>query len=104
MAYLVRRRTREIGIRIAVGARSGQVQGLVLTETGMLAVSAAVLGLGGAWGLTRYLRTMLYGVTPVDVATFAMAGIALVLVALSAALIPARSAATVDPVRALREE
>jgi putative ABC transport system permease protein len=104
MAYLVARRTREIGIRIAVGARSGQVQGLVLTETAMLAIVAAFLGLGGAWGLTRYLRTMLYGVTPVDGVTFAGAAVALILVAISASIIPARRAATVDPVRALREE
>jgi ABC-type antimicrobial peptide transport system permease subunit len=104
MAYLVTRRTREIGIRIAVGARPGQVQRLVLMETGFLAVVAAATGLAGAWGTTRYLETMLYGTKPLDAVTFAIAPLLLIVVAIGAALIPARRAATVDPLTALRQE
>jgi putative ABC transport system permease protein len=104
MAYLVTRRTREIGIRIAVGAQPAQVQRLVLAETAVLAVAAAFAGLAGAWGLTRYLKTMLYGVTALDAATFGAAPVVLVIVALGASAIPARRAARVDPVLALREE
>jgi putative ABC transport system permease protein len=104
MAHLVTRRTREIGIRIAVGAQPAQVQGLVLVETAVLAVAAAVAGLGGAWGLTRYLKTMLYGVTALDATTFVAAPAMLIGVALAASLIPARRAARIDPMTALREE
>ena len=104
MAYLVTSRTREIGIRIAVGARPGQVQRLVLSETAILAAAAAATGLAGAWGLTRYLKSMLYGVATVDAVTFTAAPLVLIFVALAAALLPARRAATVDPLTALREE
>ena len=104
MAYLVAQRTREIGIRIAIGARPAQVQSLVLVETAALAALAAVTGMAGAWALTRYLKTMLYGVTTLDAATFALAPLLLLLVALAASLIPAQRAATVDPLTALRDE
>ena len=104
MAYLVTQRTREIGIRIAIGARPAQVQSLVLLETAALAALAALTGMAGAWALTRYLKTMLYGVTTLDTATFAIAPLLLFFVALGASLIPARRAATVDPLGALRDE
>jgi putative ABC transport system permease protein len=104
MAYLVARRTREIGIRIAVGARHGQVQRLVLSETAALAITAAAVGLAGAWGLTRYLTSMLYGITALDAATFAIAPAILILIAVGASMIPAKRAASVDPMTALREE
>jgi len=104
MSYLVTRRTREIGIRIAMGARPDQVERLVLGESVALAVVAALAGLGGAWGLTRYLKSMLYGVTALDAATFAAMPVVLIAIAAAAAFIPARRAARVDPMTALREE
>jgi putative ABC transport system permease protein len=104
MACLVTRRTREIGIRIAIGARPAQVQRQVLGETLALALVAAAAGLAGAWAVTRYLGSMLYGVTALDRPTFALAAIVLVLVAAAASLAPARKASQVDPMVALREE
>lgn len=104
MSCLVTWRTREIGIRMALGARPGEVERLVVGETVALAAAAAVGGLAGAWGLTRYLNSMLYGVTTVDAATFAAAPVLLAAVAIAASLVPARKAAHVDPVTALREE
>lgn len=104
MSYLVTRRTREIGIRIAMGARPEQVERLVLGESVALAVVAALAGLGGAWGLTRYLKSMLYGVTALDAETFAAMPLALIAIAAAAAFLPARRASRVDPMTALREE
>jgi putative ABC transport system permease protein len=104
MAYLVTRRTREIGIRMAIGARPEQVRGQILRESLALAAVAVAAGIAGAWGLTRYLTAMLYGVTPLDGATFSAAALVLVTVAMAASLRPARKASRVDPVVALREE
>jgi ABC-type antimicrobial peptide transport system permease subunit len=104
MAYVVTRRTREIGIRMAIGARPEQVRGQILRESLALAAIAVAAGVGGAWGLTRYLTAMLYGVPPVDGLTFCMAALMLVVVAMAASLVPARRAASVDPIVALREE
>ena len=104
MSYLVTRRTREIGIRMAMGARPEQVERLVLGESVALAVVAAAAGLGGAWGLTRYLKSMLYGVTELDAATFLAMPLVLLCVAVAASLVPARRASRVDPMTALREE
>ena len=104
MAYLVTRRTREIGIRMAIGARPEQVRGQILRESLALAVTAVVAGVAGAWGLTRYLSSMLYGVTALDAVTFSAAALVLVAVAMAASLMPARKASRVDPVVALREE
>jgi putative ABC transport system permease protein len=104
MAYLVTRRTREIGIRIAMGARPEDVLRLVLRESAVLAVVATVAGLGGAWVLTRHVRSMLYGVTALDAVTFTITPLLLVGIVLFASMGPARRAARVDPVTALREE
>ncbi|MBS1859300.1 MAG: ABC transporter permease [Acidobacteria bacterium] len=104
MVCLVAQRTREIGIRIAVGARPEQVRRMVLAETVLLALPAAGAGLAAAGGLSRYLRSMLYGVAPMDPTTFAIAPALLILVALAASFVPARRAAAVDPLNALREE
>ncbi len=104
MAYLVTRRTREIGIRMAIGARPEQVRGQILRESLTLAATAVVAGIAAAWGLTRYLTAMLYGVTAMDGATLSVAAVVLVAVALAASLLPARKASLVDPVIALREE
>ena len=104
MAYLVTRRTREIGIRMAIGARPEQVRRQILRESLALAAIAVAAGVAGAWGLTRYLTAMLYGVTPLDGVTFSAAALVLVTVAMAASLLPARKASRVDPVVALREE
>jgi putative ABC transport system permease protein len=104
MSYLVARRSREIGIRIALGARPEHVLRLMLGETALLSALAIAAGLGGAWALTRYARSMLYGITPLDAGSFTIAPVVLLLAAFAATLMPARRAARTDPVMALREE
>jgi putative ABC transport system permease protein len=104
MTFLVTQRTREIGIRIAIGARPAQVQRLVLSETAGLALASAAAGIAGAWMLTRYLKTMLYGVQTLDATTFVVAPLLLLAVAFAASVIPVRRAAGIDPMITLREE
>jgi predicted permease len=104
MSYLVTGRTREIGIRMAMGARPGEVLGLVMRESMALVVIAVAVGLGGAWALTRYVKSMLYGVTALDMQTFALTPVLLGAIVLLASMGPARRAARVDPMQALREE
>jgi predicted permease len=104
MSYLVARRTREIGIRVAMGARPADVLGMVIGETMILVLAATCVGLGGAWALTRYVRSLLYGVTELDAATFGFAPVLLAAIVLIACFAPARHAARIDPARALREE
>jgi putative ABC transport system permease protein len=104
MSYLVTRRTREIGIRMAMGARPADVLRMVLGETSALVVLAIVAGLGGAWALTRYIRSMLYGVTPLDPTTFVVTSVLLAVTVLVASLGPTLRAVRVDPISALREE
>jgi hypothetical protein len=104
LSYTVAQRTREIGVRIALGARPGDVLGMVVRRALRLAGLGLTLGVLAALALTRVLEGILYGVSPTDPATFA--GVALVLgaTALMASLIPARRASAVDPVIALRHE
>jgi predicted permease len=104
MSYLVTLRTREIGIRVAMGAQPADVLGMVIGETMILVLVASGIGLGGAWALTRYIRSMLYGVTDLDATTFCVAPMMLATIVLIACLAPARYAARIDPMRALREE
>ena len=104
LSYLVTRRTREIGIRMAMGARPGEVRRLVVGESVVLAALAVVAGLGGAWALTRYLQSMLYGVTALDVPTFAVMPVVLVMLAVASSILPAWRASRIDPMAALREE
>lgn len=104
MSYLVSRRTREIGIRIALGARRSAVIRMVLAETTALSCCAVAAGLAGAWALTRYIKSMLYGVTELDSVTFALTSVLLILVVLVASLGPARRAAHVDPMLTLKDE
>jgi ABC-type antimicrobial peptide transport system permease subunit len=104
LSYLIARRTREIGIRIAMGAQAGEVRRLVVGESLGLAALAVVAGLGGAWALTRYLESMLYGVTALDGTTFAVMPVVLVALAIAASLMPAWRASRIDPMAALREE
>ena len=104
ISYAVAQRTNEIGIRMALGARGGDVIRLIGTSGVRLALAGTVLGAVGAFALTRFLSGMLFGVSSLDPLTFvAMAG-TLIAVTLFACYIPARRASRVDPLIALRYE
>jgi putative ABC transport system permease protein len=104
ISYSVSQRTREIGIRVALGARPTQVVTPILREAMMLTVIGAALGLAGALIATRVLAAFLSGVEPTDPWTFAAVSALLLLVALLACYIPSRRALKVDPLTALRAE
>ena len=104
MAYSVSRRTNEIGIRMALGAQPRRVLQMVLGEASWMVAIGVVAGIAGALALGRVIAAMLYGLKPWDPATFALAGALLILVALGASWIPARRAAGVNPMKALRHE
>jgi putative ABC transport system permease protein len=104
MAYSVTQRTREIGIRMALGATSSSVMALVVKQALILVFLGLILGVGGAFGLTRFIANELYGVKPTDPATFIEVSVGLVVVAVLASLIPTRRAVSVDPTEALRHE
>ena len=103
-SYIVAQQTREIGVRMALGARPGQMLRLILRRGALLAAGGSVLGITAAFFLTGVLSTQLYGVAPRDPLTFAGAALVLVAVALAACAIPARRAMRVDPLIALRCE
>jgi putative ABC transport system permease protein len=104
MAFAVTQRTQEIGIRMALGARGGDVLKLVVKHGMKLALLGIALGLVGAWGLTRFMQTLLVGVAPTDLLTFAVVSVCLLVAALLACYLPARRATKVDPLTALRYE
>ena len=104
ISFLVTQRTREIGIRMALGAEARDVLGLMMRKGAGLIAAGIVLGLVGAFGFTRWLESMLYGVTTRDPLTFATIPLLLVTVALLATYIPARRASRLDPTVALRGE
>jgi len=104
IAYMVTRRTREIGIRMALGAPRNKILALVLAQGAALAGLGIAIGLIGALNLTQYLRAMLFGLGPSDPATFVAVALAFAGVAALGCYIPARRATRLDPLRALREE
>ena len=102
MAYTVTRRTREIGVRMALGARSGDVGWMVMREALVVASTGAVVGLPLVWWLSRFVESQLYGIAAMDVATVAIAAFVLIAVATLSALAPMRRATRVNPMTALR--
>jgi ABC-type antimicrobial peptide transport system permease subunit len=104
MAYSVSQRTNEIGIRMALGARASRILRMVLAEASWMAIIGIAVGVAGGLGLARLIASMLYGLKPWDPVTFTASALLLLSVALGASLIPARRAAGIDPMRALRHE
>jgi putative ABC transport system permease protein len=104
IAYSVTQRTREIGVRMAVGAQAADILKLIIGRSAMLVAAGIVLGTAGAFAATRVLRNFLFEVDPTDPVTFAGVAILLALIALFASYLPARRAARIDPMTALRWE
>ena len=104
MAYLVTRRTHEIGIRMALGARQGSILRLVLRDSAVLLAAGIAIGIAGAFWITQFVRHLLFGLTAHDTETLAVAVVVLLAVGLLASYLPARRATKVDPMVALRYE
>jgi len=104
MAYAVAQRIHEIGVRMALGARTGQVLRMVVGQGLSIAAIGVGIGLAGAFAVTRLMAGLLEGVSPSDPLTFALVALLLASVAVLASWIPARRAARVDPMVALRSE
>jgi putative ABC transport system permease protein len=104
MSYSASRRTHEIGIRMALGASRSDMLKLIVGQGMSLALAGILLGVVGAFGLTRALSSLLYGIEATDPATFALTALLLAVIAFLACYIPARKAASVDPMYALRYE
>jgi len=103
LSYSVSRRSREMGIRMALGAPAGAVRALIVRDGGRLAALGVGLGVVLAFGATRALNVLLFGVNPVDPAVFAASAVALAAVGLAASWIPARAATKLDPIHAVRD-
>jgi hypothetical protein len=104
LSYVVSQRTKEIGVRMALGAQRNAVLNLVLMQGATIVAIGLVGGIAGAAALTRYLEGMLYGLGALDVVTFAVVAVAFAVVALAAAYLPARRATAINPLAALRYE
>jgi ABC-type antimicrobial peptide transport system permease subunit len=104
MAYLVTQQNHEIGIRVALGAHSRNILGLILGRGASLTATGVSIGVAAALLVTRLMRSLLFGVSPFDPLTFATVALVLTFVTLAACYIPARRATRVDPMVALRFE
>ena len=104
LSYSVTQRTREIGVRMALGADAGRVRGMVLQQVGLMTLIGGVIGIAGALGLGRAARSLLYELQGHDPIVIALSIVVLTIVALGAGLIPALRASKVDPMQALRYE
>ncbi len=104
LAYLVTQSTRDIGVRVALGARPGDIIGMVVRHGMELVAIGVVAGLIGALALTRVMASMLFGISTMDAVTFLAVPVVLVVVACAATVIPAWRATHVDPIVALRDE
>jgi ABC-type antimicrobial peptide transport system permease subunit len=104
VAYVTSQRTREIGVRIALGATAGRIVRLVADEAIRLATLGAAFGVIAAFAIAPLLRPLLFGVTPTDWAAFALAIVCLMVVTFAATWVPARRAARMDPLHSLRSE
>jgi ABC-type antimicrobial peptide transport system permease subunit len=104
IAYSVSQRTHEFGIRMALGARAGDVTRVVVRQGALLVGIGLVIGVGLAMGVTRFMTSLLVGVNPDDLVSFGVAGGVLALLALLSCYVPARRAAHMEPVKALRSE
>jgi ABC-type antimicrobial peptide transport system permease subunit len=102
--YSVTERTREIGVRMSLGATKAAVMGMVLRRGLRFGTTGVVIGVGGALALARVIESLLYGVSPTDPWTYGVVSILMLAVALSTAALPAWRAARVDPIEALRHE
>jgi len=104
MSYIVTQRQRELGVRVALGAGTREVVGLVLGQGLKLVVIGIAIGLAASLGLTRFMERMVFNVSTSDPLTFAAMSLMLIMVALLASYLPARRAMKVDPIEALRAE
>jgi ABC-type antimicrobial peptide transport system permease subunit len=104
LSYVVGQRTKEIGVRMALGAQRATVLKLVLKQGAVVVAIGVVSGVAGAAALTRYLEGTLYGVTALDLTTFALVAVAFATVAMLAAYLPARRATAINPLVALRHD
>ena len=104
ISYAVSQRTREIGIRLALGAQPGELKRMFLRNGLMLAASGMAIGLGAAAGLTRLMSSLLFGVSPLDATTYVAVPFLLLTASMLASYLPARRAAALDPAEALKAE
>ena len=104
IAYVVRQRTNEIGVRMALGARSADVSRMIVRQGSLVAAAGLVVGLAGSLALTRFMAALLFGIAPTDPATHIGVALALMAVAALASYVPARRASRISPVEALRSE
>jgi ABC-type antimicrobial peptide transport system permease subunit len=104
MSYIVSQRTGEIGVRLALGAEPRRVAGMIVREGGFVALAGITVGLAAAWAGGRFISSLLYGVSPQDPAVFIATTLTLLGIALLACWLPARRAAGLSPVEALRTE
>jgi putative ABC transport system permease protein len=104
LAYSVSERTREIGVRVALGAEPGRIVVLIIRAAAQFVIAGAIVGIGGAFALTGFLKSMLFRIGPRDPLTFVVVPAILAAIALAAAYLPARRAAHLDPMEALRAD